>query len=90
LKSFDCPYKSFDELYDTMLRGNEIEFRYKDKLYFILPYYKGMEVIGVSFGKFNSEEVKVCFSKQELYEIKVDNMPLGEIITSVDILWNNF
>lgn len=90
MSSFKSKYQSFDELYETTLRGNEIEFKYNEKFYFILPYFKDKKVVGVSMGQFNADDEKVCYSKQELYDVEIDDMVFGEILDSIDILWDNF
>ena len=82
-------YKSLDEFYDTMLRGNEIEFVYKEKCYFLLPNFKNNKIKGILFGVFGSEEEIICLSKQELYNIPIETEVFGEILSSIHILWSN-
>ena len=82
-------YNSFDELYETMLRGNEIEFEYDRKCYFLLPYFEQNRVVGTMIGEKDKEEV-VCMSKEELYNLKIANSLFGEIVSRINILWYDF
>ena len=87
---FNSIYKSFDEFYNTILRGNEIEFKYKEKKYFLLPYFNGEKVVGISFGEFGSEDELICLSKEQLYNLKINDALFHEILSVIDISWNNF
>ena len=83
-------YNSFHELYDSILRGNEMEFMYNGKRYYILPCFNDANVNGCCFGEAYADVQVFCGSEQELYRAKVGNALLGEIISEVSILWYNF
>jgi len=89
---FSNLYNSFDEFYDTFLRGNEIEFIYKNTKYSILPLYNNEianEVIGVEVCEFESDNVIRCLSRLELYNAIINGDPFHEILCNIEITWNN-
>ena len=83
-------FESFDELYETMQRGNEIEFIFNSKKYFLLPFFENGQALGVVFGEHGTNEELICHSRQELYSINVDNKIFGEIVPDLKIIWRNF
>ena len=83
-------YKSFDDFYDTLMRGNEVEFIYNDNRYFILPIYKDKSVFGVWFGKEYSDPVPEFYSKEDLLLAKIDSFKLKEVLDVIEIVWYNF
>ena len=87
--NFSFYYNSFDEFYETMLRGNEIEFEYNTERYFLLPHYEDEEIVGIMIGKAGTNHKLVCLSKQALYNTKIDGCLFGELLSDINILWNN-
>lgn len=87
--SFYSKYSSFDDFYDTMFRGNEIEFKYDDKLYYVLPYFHDNEISGIMFGESAKEQNKICLTKNELYYADIGDSFFGEILSDIDIVWCN-
>ncbi len=87
---FLCGYNSLSELYGSILHGNEIEFRYGEKKYYVLPYYDGKNIIGVCFGEAYTGIEIVCLSENELYNAGIENTILGKVISKIDIIWKNF
>ena len=83
-------YNSFEELYETMLRGNEIEFIYKNKSYFLMPYFNEIDsVVGVLLGASGSRGVLFA-TKEDLYNADIEGEVFGNIFCQADIIWNNF
>ena len=88
MANFYSLYNSFEEMYDTMFRGNEIEFVYKQKRYCLLPHFNDNEIVGVIFGEFGNEKT-VFLSKQELYHLKIEDDSFCNILSKIDIIWHN-
>ncbi len=87
---FKKDFNSFDDLYESIFRGNEIEFQYGEKQYYILPYFnKSGIVIGVLFGEAYSEKDLICFSKEELYNARIENTNFGTVFSQIKITWRN-
>ncbi|MBR6406964.1 MAG: hypothetical protein IKS19_00015 [Clostridia bacterium] len=90
MKFYDA-YKSFSELYNTVLRGNEIEFVCNSKHYYILPHWGENNLAdGACFGEACADNNVVCMTEEELYNAKAGDTVLGEIIPRVEITWMNF
>lgn len=84
-------YDSLDELYNSILCGNEIEFLYNKKHFYILPFYgDGESVVGVCFGEAYKDNEVVCLSANELYGVILENNAFGKIISEIEITWRNF
>ncbi len=83
-------YKSFDYFYDSILRGNEIEFLYKEKQYYILPHFDKSCVIGVCFGEAYSDDEKIYFSFDELYNAPIENTTFDKILNEIEIKFYAF
>lgn len=90
MNTFFNEYNSLSELYSSVLHGNEIEFRYGEKKYYILPYYVENNIMGVCFGEAYTEKEIVCLSEKELYNVGIENTSLGKVVSKIDIIWNNF
>ena len=90
MANFNEYYNSFSSFYNSFLRGNEIEFEYKNKRFYVLPVFVDEKVIGVRFGEAYSENDTICFCESELYNVCIENSLLGEISSSINIVWNNF
>lgn len=84
-------YQSFEDFYETLYRGNEIEFSYNGQNFFILPIFDDSHsVIGVSFGiAYSGKKVK-CFSKADLYNVKIGNEFFGNILDRIEITFYAF
>ena len=78
------------KMFNSFHRGNEIEFAYNSKKYFLLPYWHKNMVIGVLFGEQAIEKETICLSWNELYDLDVQESKFGDIINLIDILWTNF
>lgn len=83
-------YNSLTELYNSILRGNEIEFQYDNKCYYILPSFDKNNIVGVCFGEAYTENEIVCLSEKELYNAQITNTVFGKIISKINIVWKNF
>ena len=83
-------YHSLKELYETFFRGNEVEFEYKGKKYYILPRFKDNHVLGVLIGQFGSNEDTQCLSIEEFRAFRVDNESFEDVFHSIEILSYNF
>lgn len=83
-------YNVIGELFDSLLRGNEIEFQYDERCYYILPNFSGKDVISVCLGEANTEKEVICTSQEELYNACIGDTILGEIIFQIDTTWKNF
>ena len=90
MANFNEYYNSFSSFYNSILCGNEIEFEYKDKRFYVLPVFADKKVVGVRFGEAYSERDTICFCESELYNAYIDDLLLGEIISHINIVWNNF
>ena len=82
-------FNSFEELYETMFRGNEIEFKYNQKRYGLFPLFSETEqkVIGTTFGESYSDDEIISLTKEDLYNIKIDDALFGDIVPDLEILW---
>ena len=90
MKFFDL-YKTFDDFYDTLLRGNEIEFLYNEKHFFILPHFdENKKVTGVYLGEAYTDNEKIYFSSGELYNALVEDTTLKKIINKIEIKFYAF
>lgn len=88
MKFFDL-YKSFDEFYNTMLRGNEVEFIYNEKHFYILPHFDENEkVTGVCLGEAYTDDEKIYFSSGELYNAPIEGTTLNKILQEIDVKFN--
>ncbi len=84
-------YNSFEDFYNTILRGNEIEFVYNKKQFYIIPYYDiNGKVIGACLGEASSDNDMLCLSSDELYKASVENSIFNLILEEIDIIWSNF
>lgn len=90
MNKFNDEYNSLSELYNSILRGNEIQFQYDKKNYYILPNYDKKRVVGVCFGEAYTENEIVCFSENELYNARIENTILGKVTSQINIVWKNF
>ena len=83
-------YSSLEELYNSFFRGNELEFVYNDKKYYILPCYGINEtVVGVCIGESGMNE-NTCFSHTELSNYRIEKVKFGDILSDIRIIWFNF
>lgn len=90
MKFFDL-YKSFDEFYNTMLRGNEVEFIYNEKHFYILPHFDENEkVTGVCLGEAYTDDEKIYFSSGELYNATIGNTTNCKILGEIKIKFYAF
>ena len=84
-------YSSISQLFDSILRGNEIEFNYQGKAYFILPERnEDSSVIGVLLGEKYRGNPAICCSEQELRSALVGELSFCEIFSDINITWQNF
>ena len=91
MSSFSNYFDSINELYETIMRGNEVSFEYQGVRYYVLPYFNNDGVIkGACFGEFGGVNEVVFYSSEELSNASVKNRPLLDIVSEIDILWSNF
>ena len=90
METINNKYKSFKELYNSVLRGNEIEFRHDGKHYYILPHYDNNKVVGASFGEAYETTNVICLSEDELYNTRIKDTILGEAVFQIELVWENF
>ena len=84
-------YNSFDDFFSSILHGNEIEFVYNEKQFYILPYRDSSDkIIGACFGEKYKDNDKICFSSKELYNVCIGNITLNTILSEIEISWYNF
>ena len=76
-----------DRIFSTMLRGNEIEFKYQDKAYFLLPCWENKTVYAVCLGRAQTENEVVCASSDELYRAMLDGWTFGEIVSEINVIF---
>ena len=87
-KFFDY-YSSFEEFFDSLLRGNEIEFLFKSKRYYLLPVFSAsQDVDGVVIGNLECETY--YHSKAEVCKHTIEGLPLIDILDEIEIVWRNF
>lgn len=91
MKKFYQIYNSIDEFYESFFRGNEVEFIYDSKHFFIIPEYNDeKKVIGVSFGLKNSDAHITLMSRDALFNASLGNEIFGNILDDLVITWHNF
>lgn len=84
-------YSSISQLFDSILSGNEIEFNYHGKAYFILPERnKDGSIIGVLLGEKYRGNPSICYSEQELRSAFVGEISFYEAFCDIKITWKNF
>ncbi len=81
---------SLTELYNSILYGNEIGFQCDYKCYYILPSFNKNNIVGACIGEVYKENEIVCLAENELYNARVKNIVFSEIISKIDIMWENF
>ena len=80
---FKDEYSSLSELYNSILRGNEIQFRYDKKYYYIVPNFEQNEVVSVCFWEAYTENEIICSTESELYNARIENTILGEVASQI-------
>lgn len=85
MSNFFDYYVGLEQLYESVLRGNEIELQYANKKYYILPYFTAGHVSGARIGEQNAKDEKICFSAQELSEASIENCNFGKILSKIKI-----
>lgn len=62
-----CPkFASFEEMVETLERGNEINFSCRGRQYFLLPHWNGTDVEGYAIGMVYSNDEMICKTREEL------------------------
>lgn len=59
-------FSSFDEMVETLDRGNEIVFELNSERYFVLPNWESNKISGYVIGHAYSDDETVCPSKEAL------------------------
>lgn len=77
------------DLYKSILRGNEIEFEYSGKQYFILPSFCNGNIVGALIGEQYMDDI-LCKSAEDLENALIDGKPFKEIFHSINITNTNF
>ena len=91
MSTFYNIYRTFHDFYETILRGNEVEFAYDNEIYHILPYFHNGQVIGAAFGKNGKDCIDIPYlSQEELYNAKIGTASLRDILSLINIVWYNF
>ncbi len=86
IKNMDEKFESFEEFIDYLSRGGELEFRYKQKEYFIGHIDEGI-YIGIIYDE-GSE--KIYATPGEVGEYLIDNESIKDIITNVEVIMRVF
>lgn len=89
MSNFNNLYHSFKEFYETFFRGNEVEFVYKNKKFYLLPAYSDSKISGICFGTSENTDEQFCNSLDDLYNLKIEDDILGNIIDHIDIIGHN-
>ncbi len=90
MSKFTELYESFEEMYDSMLRGNEIQFSYNGKSYYLLPCFDENEKVeSVYLGLAYTDFEEKYSSMHELYNARIDDSVLGEILPKAEIIWHD-
>lgn len=83
-------YLDFHHFYNSFFKGNEIEFIYKSKRYYIVPHYDDNdEIIGVELGEANSTVNTICLSTSGLYNAAIGDTVFGEALSNIEIVHYN-
>ena len=83
--------RNFEKFYLSILRGNEVEFKYLNRQFYVLPYFGNeIKAIGVRFGESYSENEIVCLSQQELFTVQIGSVEFGHVFSEIEIIWQNF
>ena len=83
-------FTSFDEMIETLDRGNEIEFIFNTKNYFLLPHWKDDKIKGYDIGEAFSEDYKVCVDKEILGNYIIDGYIFRDIVGDLIITFRCF
>lgn len=86
IKNMDEKFESFEEFIDYISRGGELEFRYKEKNYFIGHIDEGI-YIGIIA---DEESIKIYTTPEEVCEYLIDNKKIKDIVTNVDVIMRLF
>ena len=83
-------FSSLDQLFNSILRGNEIQFEFGGKEYFILPHYLNEKIVGAIIGEAYTDKDRVCLSVEEFQSAVINGFWFGDVFDKINITWRNF
>ena len=90
MKKFHTLYRSFADFFETFSRGNEVEFVYRGKHFSLFPSYdEKNSVTAVMFYSVDEDLEKLFLTAEQLYNCKIGDEKLGDIVSEIEITWNN-
>ena len=90
MANFYVHFKTVSELYNSIFCGNEVEFLYNEKKYYILPCFSDNKVKGLYVGESYTENFVKCFSLKEFLNVKLQGSFIVDVFSKFEITWNNF
>lgn len=78
-------FKSYDELCESIKRGNEIQFKFGEKLYFICPHWNNSVIDGCIIGECYSDSFDIIDIKN-LYCYVIQDTTFYKAFSTIEIV----
>ena len=85
MKQFEDNFNDINDLIDSIKRGGDVEFLYKDKQYGITPIREGIAI----YEFYNLESEKVYTQAEELAQHMIGEDMLCDIVADIKILFRS-
>jgi hypothetical protein len=82
-------FTSLEEMTETLRRGNEIEFSYEGKDYYILPEWDNGNICGYQVGEAYCDSI-VYSNEMDLGNHIINGKKLKNILSKITIKFRNF
>lgn len=79
-------FRSFNELFETMTRGNEVVFEWDGRRYCLFAEFEGQRQTGYLIGPTYSEEMTFCKNKQELSQYRIGGRSFCDIVPEICVI----
>ena len=80
-------FQSFEQLFETMTRGNEVVFEWEGRRYCLFAHFTGDRVTGYLIGAAMSEgDLDLCRSADELSRYRIGDRDFREIVPYMTII----
>lgn len=86
IKNTDDSFESYEEFIDYLSRGGELEFRYKDKDYCIIPLDKGFYISEA----YNEITAIIYELAEQVGKYKLEGESLRNLVTKIEVTMRLF
>ena len=83
-------FNSFEELFETLTRGNEIEFIYNGVSYYLLPVWHFDKIIGYRIGIGYSDNENIYDDENNLENHVIEGKKIKDIVSELKITFRCF